>query len=58
MCLARHNQSTQNNQFTITLQYLKENVKDEVDFSPTHKRQRFLQINTFILGVCVQTCAN
>ena len=28
----RHAQSTQNNRFMISLQYLKENVKDEVDF--------------------------
>ena len=32
VCVARHAQSTQNNTFTISLQYLKENVKDEVDF--------------------------
>ena len=30
--LARHAQSTQNNKFSISLQYLKENVKDKVDF--------------------------
>ena len=39
---ARHAQGTQNNKFTIYLQYLKENVKAEVDFSPADKRQRFL----------------
>ena len=32
-CVARHAQSTQYNNFTISLQYLKENVKDEVDFT-------------------------
>ena len=31
---ARHAQRTQNNKFAISLQYLKENVKDEVDFLP------------------------
>ena len=30
-------QSTKNNQFTISLQYLKENMKDEVDFLPADK---------------------
>ena len=30
-------QSTKNNQFTISLQYLKENTKDEVDFLPADK---------------------
>ena len=31
-------------------------MKDEVDFLPGDKRQRFLQIGTVILGVCVQAC--
>ena len=30
-------QSTKYNQFTISLQYLKENMKDKVDFLPTDK---------------------
>ena len=32
VCVARHTQSPQNNRFAISLQYLMENVKDEVDF--------------------------
>ena len=36
----------------ISFQYLKENLKDEVDFLPTDKH-RFLQIDTIVLGVCV-----
>ena len=36
--------------------YLKESKKDEVDFLHAHKRQRFLQIDTFILDVCGQAC--
>ena len=32
VCLVRHTQSTINNKFTISLKYLKENVKDEVNF--------------------------
>ena len=51
-------QSTQTSKFTISLQYLKENVKDEVDFLPADKHQRFLQIDSIILGVCEQTCPN
>ena len=35
-------------------QYLKENVKDKVDFLPADKRQRFLHIDTIILDVCDQ----
>ena len=30
--VARHTQSIPNNKFTISMQYLKENVKYEVDF--------------------------
>ena len=44
--------------FTISFQYRKENVKDEVDFLPAEKRQRFLQIDSTILGVCGEACAN
>ena len=33
LCIARYVQSTQNNSFIISLQYLKENVKDGVDYS-------------------------
>ena len=32
VCVARHAQITQNNKFTISLQYLKKEVSDEVDF--------------------------
>ena len=56
VCRTRHVQSTENNQFTISLQYLNENVKDEVDFLPADKCQRFLQCYTIILGVCGQAC--
>ena len=56
--LARHAQSTQNNKFAISLQYLKENVNNKVDFLPTDKHQSFLQIDTSILGVCGQACPN
>ena len=52
MGVARHAQSTQNNEFTISLQYLKENMKDIVDFWPVDKYQRFLQKSKVSLGVC------
>ena len=58
VCLTRVTQSTQNNKFAISLQYLKENGKIEVDFLLADKRQRFLQIDTIILGVCGQACPN
>ena len=37
VCITRQAQSTKNNQFTRFLQYLKDNMKDEVDFLPTDK---------------------
>ena len=54
VCVARHAQSTENNKFTISLQYVKENVKDEVDFLPADKCLRFLRSDTITLGVCGQ----
>ena len=36
--VARQAQSNKNNQFAISLQYLKENQKNEVDFLPADKR--------------------
>ena len=41
-----------------SLQYLKENVKGEVIFFPSDKRQRFPQVDTIILGMCGQACPN
>ena len=58
VCTAWHAENTQNNKFVISLQYLKKYAKDEVDFFPADKRQRFLQIDTIILIVCDQTCPN
>ena len=56
--VARQAQITKNNQFTISLQYLKENKKDEVDFLPADKCWRFFQIDLIILGVCGQAYTN
>ena len=56
--ITRLAQSTQNNKFAIPLQYLKENRKNEVDFLPADKHQRFPKIDTIILGVCSQACSN
>ena len=47
--IASHAQSTQNNKFAISWQYLKKNMKDEDDFFLTDKRQRLLQIDSIIL---------
>ena len=50
-------QSTQNNKFARSFQSLMENLKDEVDFLSAVKHQRFLQIDTIILGACGQACS-
>ena len=47
-----------NNKFAIYLQNFKKNVKDEVDFLTADKNQRFLQIDTIILGMRCQACPN
>ena len=56
--IARQAQSTKNNQFTRSFQYLKENMKDKVDFLPTDKCWSFFQIDTIILGSCGQAFPN
>ena len=56
VCVVRNAQSTLDVKFAISLQYLKGNMKDEVDFLATDKQQRFLQIDTIILDVCDQAC--
>ena len=56
VCVARLVQSTQNNKFELSLQYVKKKGKNRVDFLPADKHQRFLQIDAIILGVCGQAC--
>ena len=40
---------TQNNKFAISLQYLKKELSDEVDFLHADKHESLLQINSMIL---------
>ena len=54
--VTRHTQNAQINKIAISLQCLKESLKDEIEFLPADKIQRFLQIHIIILGVCGQTC--
>ena len=42
----------------MSLQYLKENIKDEVDLLLADKHEIFLQIDIIILGVGDQACPN
>ena len=48
----------QNNKFALSLLSLKENIKNEGDFLPADKRQRFHQTDTTNLVVLVQACLN
>ena len=56
--VVRHAESTKSNTFTISLQYFKENVKDEVDVLPADECWRFLQSDTIILVACDHACPN
>ena len=49
MCVARHAQITQNRKFAISLQYLKREVNDEVDFLHAGKQENLPQIDTMVL---------
>ena len=42
VCVARHAQITQNTKFGISLQYLKDEVSDEVDFMHIDQHGSFL----------------
>ena len=56
--MVKHSQSTQNNKFAISFQYLKDNRKNKVDFLLADKDQRFLDTDTINLGVCGQAFPN
>ena len=49
MCVSRHAQITQYNKFAISLQYLKKELSDEVDFLHVDKHESLLQIDSMIL---------
>ena len=49
MCVARHAKITQNNKCAISLQYLKKELDDEVDFLHVDKHESLLQIDSMIL---------
>ena len=44
-----HAQIAQNNKFAISLQYLKKELSDEVDFLHADKHQSMLQVDGMIL---------
>ena len=53
MVMAKHSQSYQNSWFAMSLQYLKKEVRDEVDFLHADKHQSLLQANFNTLSIKV-----
>ena len=51
--MVRHAQITQNSKFAISLQCLKKEMSDEVDFLHADKYQSFLKVYFNILGIKV-----
>ena len=52
VCVACHSQSTQFNKFAMSLQYLKENMKEKTDFLTIDKHQMLFKL-IILLYVCV-----
>ena len=50
MEMVKHFQSFQNSKFTLSVQYLKKEVRDEVNFLHADKYQSHLQIDFNTLG--------
>ena len=46
--MSRHAQITQNNKFSISLEYRKKEVRDKVDFLHADEHESSLQIDTMI----------
>ena len=51
--MVKHSQSSQKSKFVMSLQYLKKEVRDEVDFLYADKHQSFLEVDLNILGIKV-----
>ena len=51
MPMVRHSQSSPKSRFVISLQYLRKEVRDEVDFLHADKHQSFLEVDFNILGI-------
>ena len=51
--MVKHSQSSQKSKFVMSLQYLKKEVRDEVDFLQADKHQSFLEVDLNILGIKV-----
>ena len=53
MELVKHSQNSQNSKFAMSLQYVKKEVRNEVDFLAVDKHQSFLQVDFNTLGINV-----
>ena len=53
MEMVKHSQSSQTRKLAMSLQYLKKEVRNEVDFLHADKHQSFLQVDFNILGIKV-----
>ena len=53
MGMVKHSQSLQNSKFAMSLQHLKKEVRDEVDFLDADEHQSFLQVDFNTLGIKV-----
>ena len=51
MRMVKYSQSSQRRKFAMSLQYLKNNIRDEVDFLHADKHQSFLQVAFNTLGI-------
>ena len=51
MGVVKHSKSSQNSKFTMSLQYLKKEVRDEVDVLHADKYHSFLKVDFNILGI-------
>ena len=51
LVIVRHAQSTQNRKFAISLQYLKNKGRNEVDVLHADKHEYLLQANTIMVGL-------
>ena len=55
MGMVKHSQRSQNSKFEISLQYIKKEVRDEVDFLHADEYQYFLQVDFNTLGTKFST---
>ena len=53
MGMLKHSQNSQNGKFVMSLQYLRQEVRDEFDFLHVDKHHSFLQVDFNTLGVKV-----